>query len=91
MAEFYPLLFGRGFSLPQLLFFLLLLLTLVQGPSTGPQGRRRFASPWGRPAAAPAPASPGALRAALPLHPPAGFFSPPGSIAVRRAVNIYYQ
>lgn len=78
MAEFYPLLFGRGFSLPQLLFFLLLLLTLVQGPSTGPQ-------------AAPTPASPGALRAALPLHPPAGFFSPPGSIAVRRAVNIYYQ
>lgn len=59
MAEFYPLLFGRGFSLPQLLFFLLLLLTLVQGPSTGPQGRRRFASPWGRPAAAPTPASPG--------------------------------
>ena len=91
MAEFYPLLFGRGFSLPQLLFFLLLLLTLVQGPSTGPQGRRRFASPWGRHAAAPTPASPGALRAALPLHPPAGFFSPPGSIAVRRAVNIYYQ
>ncbi len=85
MAEFYPLLFGRGFSLPQLLFFLLLLLTLVQGPSTGPQGRRRSASPWGRPAAAPTPASPGAL------HPPAGFFSPPGSIAVRRAVNIYYQ
>ncbi len=70
MAEFYPLLFGRGFSLPQLLFFLLLLLTLVQGPT---------------------PASPGALRTALPLHPPAGFFSPPGSIAVRRAVNIYYQ
>ena len=70
MAEFYPLLFGRGFSLPQLLFFLLLLLTLVQAPT---------------------PASPGALRAALPLHPPAGFFSPPGSIAVRRAVNIYYQ
>lgn len=91
MAEFYPLLFGRGFSLPQLLFFLLLLLTLVQGPSTGPQGRRRSASPWGRPAAAPTPASPGALRAALPLHPPAVFFSPPGSIAVRRAVNIYYQ
>lgn len=49
MAEFYPLLFGRGFSLSQLLFFLLLLLTLVQGPSTGPQGRQRFASPWGRP------------------------------------------
>lgn len=91
MAEFYPLLFGRGFSLPQLLFFLLLLLTLVQGPSTGPQGRRRFASPSGRPAAAPTTAPPGALRAALPLHPPAGFFSPPGSIAVRRAVNIYYQ
>ncbi len=91
MAEFYPLLFGRGFSLPQLLFFLLLLLTLVQGPRTGPQGRRRFASPWGRPAAAPTTAPPGALRAALPLHPPAGFFSPPGSIAVRRAVNIYYQ
>lgn len=91
MAEFYPLLFGRGFSLPQLLFFLLLLLTLVQGPSTGPQGRRRFASPWGRPAAAPTTAPPGALRGALPLHPPAGFFSPPGSIAVRRAVNIYYQ
>ena len=74
MAEFYPLLFGRGFSLPQLLFFCC------------------FSSPlWGRPAAAPTPASPGALRAALPLHPPAGFFSPPGSIAVRRAVNIYYQ
>lgn len=76
MAEFYPLLFGRGFSLPQLLFFLLLLLTLVQGPSTDPQGRRRFASPWGRPC-------PCTL---LPV-----FFSPPGSIAVRRAVNIYYQ
>ena len=91
MAEFYPLLFGRGFSLPQLLFFLLLLLTLVQGPSTGPQGRRRFASPWGRPAAALHPGFAGALRTALPLHPPAGFFSPPGSIAVRRAVNIYYQ
>ncbi len=60
MAEFYPLLFGRGFSLPQLLFFLLLLLTLVQGPSTGPQGRRRFASPWGRPAAA-VPARDGSL------------------------------
>lgn len=73
MAEFYPLLFGRGFSLPQLLFFLLLLLTLVQGPSTGPQGRRRFVSPWGRPQAAPTPASPGALRAASPLHPPAVF------------------
>lgn len=62
MAEFYPLLFGRGFSLPQLLFFCC------------------FSSPLCR-----------ALRAALPLHPPAGFFSPPGSIAVRRAVNIYYQ
>ena len=83
MAEFYPLLFGRGFSLPQLLFFLLLLLTLVQGPSTGPQGRRRFASPWGRPAAALHPGSAGG--------PAAVFFSPPGSIAVRRAVNIYYQ
>lgn len=59
MAEFYPLLFGRGFSLPQLLFFCC------------------FSSPL--------------CRAALPLHPPAGFFSPPGSIAVRRVVNIYYQ
>lgn len=91
MAEFYPLLFGRGFSLPQLLFFCCFSSPLCRAPVTGPQGRRRFASPWGRPAAAPTPASPGALRAALPLHPPAGFFSPPGSIAVRRAVNIYYQ
>ena len=91
MAEFYPLLFGRGFSLPQLLFFLLLLLTLVQGPSTGPQGRRRFASPWGRPAAPPPTAPPGAPRGPVPPPPPARFFSPPGSIAVRRAVNIYYQ
>ena len=91
MAEFYPLLFGRGFSLPQLLFFLLLLLTLVQGPCPGRRGTRGCAGGWGGPAAPPTPASPGALRAALPLHPPAGFFSPPGSIAVRRAVNIYYQ
>ena len=83
MAEFYPLLFGRGFSLPQLLFFFCCF--------SSPLCRRRFASPWGRPQAAPTPASPGALRAALPLHPPAGFFSPPGSIAVRRVVNIYYQ
>ena len=60
MAEFYPLLFGRGFSLPQLLFF-----AASPHPCAGPQYR--------------------------PLRPPAGFFSPPGSIAVRRAVNIYYQ
>ena len=91
MAEFYPLLFGRGFSLPQLLFFLLLLLTLVQGPSTGPQGRRRFASPWGRPAAALHPGSAGGPAGRLAPAPSCRFFSPPGSIAVRRAVNIYYQ
>ena len=91
MAEFYPLLFGRGFSLPQLLFF-----AASPHPCAGPQYRPagqatlRIAFGGGA-AAAPTPASPGALRAALPLHPPAVFFSPPGSIAVRRAVNIYYQ
>lgn len=75
MAEFYPLLFGRGFSLSQLLFF-----AASPHPCAGPQYR---------------PAGQATLRitlgAALPLHPPAGFFSPPGSIAVRRVVNIYYQ
>ena len=75
MAEFYPLLFGRGFSLPQLLFF-----AASPHPCAGPQYR-----PAGQATLRIA------LRAALPLHPPAGFFSPPGSIAVRRAVNIYYQ
>lgn len=92
MAEFYPLLFGRGFSLPQLLFFLLLLLTLVQGPSTGP-GRADDASHRLGGGLRPPPPRlrRGPCGPPLPLHPPAGFFSPPGSIAVRRAVNIYYQ
>lgn len=91
MAEFYPLLFGRGFSLPQLLFFLLLLLTLVQGPVPARRAGDASHRLGGGLRPPSTPASPGALRAALPLHPPAGFFSPPGSIAVRRAVNIYYQ
>ena len=34
MAEFYPLLFGRGFSLPQLLFF-----AASPHPCAGPQYR----------------------------------------------------
>ena len=92
MAEFYPLLFGRGFSLSQLLFFCCFSSPLWHGPASRSR-RAGDAShrPKGglRPPSTPAP--PGALRAALPLHPPAVFFSPPGSIAVRRAVNIYYQ
>ena len=87
MAEFYPLLFGRGFSLPQLLFFCCFSSPLCRAPVPA----RRAGDASHRLGAAPTPASPGALRAALPLHPPAVFFSPPGSIAVRRAVNIYYQ
>lgn len=91
MAEFYPLLFGRGFSLSQLLFFCCFSSPLCRAPVPARRADDASHRLWGRPAAAPTPASPGALRAALPLHPPAGFFSPPGSIAVRRAVNIYYQ
>lgn len=73
MAEFYPLLFGRGFSLPQLLFF-----AASPHPCAGPQYRPAgqatlriaLGAACGRPST---PAPPGALRAALPLHPPAGF------------------
>ena len=83
MAEFYPLLFGRGFSLPQLLFFCCFSSPLCRAPVPA----RRAGDASHRLGGG----LPGALRAALPLHPPAVFFSPPGSIAVRRAVNIYYQ
>ena len=79
MAEFYPLLFGRGFSLSQLLFFCCFSSPLCRAPVPA----RRAGDASHRLG--------GGLRAALPLHPPAVFFSPPGSIAVRRAVNIYYQ
>lgn len=91
MAEFYPLLFGRGFSLPQLLFFFCFSSPLCRAPvpvRRAGDASHRLGGGLRPPST---PASPGALRAALPLHPPAGFFSPPGSIAVRRAVNIYYQ
>lgn len=91
MAEFYPLLFGRGFSLPQLLFFCCFSSPLCRVPVPA----RRAGDASHRLGGGLRPPPPrlrrGALRAALPLHPPAGFFSPPGSIAVRRAVNIYYQ
>ena len=91
MAEFYPLLFGRGFSLPQLLFFCCFSPPLCRAPVPA----RRAGDASHRLGGGLRPPPPrlrrGALRAALPLHPPAGFFSPPGSIAVRRAVNIYYQ
>lgn len=91
MAEFYPLLFGRGFSLPQLLFFCCFSSPLCRAPVPA----RRAGDASHRLGGGLRPPPPrlrrGALRAALPLHPPAGFFSPPGSIAVRRAVNIYYQ
>lgn len=91
MAEFYPLLFGRGFSLPQLLFFCCFSSPLCRAPVPA----RRAGDAAHRLGGGLRPPPPrlrrGALRAALPLHPPAGFFSPPGSIAVRRAVNIYYQ
>lgn len=91
MAEFYPLLFGRGFSLPQLLFFCCFSSPLCRAPVPV----RRAGDASHRLGGGRRPPPPrlrrGALRAALPLHPPAGFFSPPGSIAVRRAVNIYYQ
>lgn len=91
MAEFYPLLFGRGFSLPQLLFFCCFSSPLCMAPVPA----RRAGDASHRLGGGLRPPPPrlrrGALRAALPLHPPAGFFSPPGSIAVRRAVNIYYQ
>lgn len=91
MAEFYPLLFGRGFSLPQLLFFCCFSSPLCRAPVPA----RRAGDASHRLGGGLRPPPPrlrrGALRAALPLHSPAGFFSPPGSIAVRRAVNIYYQ
>lgn len=91
MAEFYPLLFGRGFSLPQLLFFCCFSSPLCRAPVPA----RRAGDASHRLGGGLRPPPPrlrrGAPRAALPLHPPAGFFSPPGSIAVRRAVNIYYQ
>lgn len=91
MAEFYPLLFGRGFSLPQLLFFCCFSSPLCRAPVPV----RRAGDASHRLGGGLRPPPPrlrrGGLRAALPLHPPAGFFSPPGSIAVRRAVNIYYQ
>lgn len=91
MAEFYPLLFGRGFSLPQLLFFCCFSSPLCRAPVPA----RRAGDASHRLGGGLRPPPPrlrrGALRAALPLHPPAGFFSPPGSIAVRHAVNIYYQ
>ncbi len=91
MAEFYPLLFGRGFSLSQLLFFCCFSSPLCRAPVPA----RRAGDASHRLGGGLRPPPPrlrrGALRAALPLHPPAGFFSPPGSIAVRRAVNIYYQ
>lgn len=91
MAEFYPLIFGRGFSLPQLLFFCCFSSPLCRAPVPA----RRAGDASHRLGGGLRPPPPrlrrGALRAALPLHPPAGFFSPPGSIAVRRAVNIYYQ
>lgn len=91
MAEFYPLLFGRGFSLSQLLFFCCFSSPLYRAPVPA----RRAGDASHRLGGGRRPPPPrlrrGALRAALPLHPPAGFFSPPGSIAVRRAVNIYYQ
>ncbi len=89
MAEFYPLLFGRGFSLPQLLFF-----AASPHPCAGPQyrpaGQATLRIALGAACGRPHPAPPGALRAACPctLLP---VFLPPGSIAVRRAVNIYYQ
>lgn len=91
MAEFYPLLFGRGFSLPQLLFFCCFSSPLCRAPVPA----RRAGDASHRLGGGLRPPPPrlrrGVLRAALPLHPPAGFFFPPGSIAVRRAVNIYYQ
>lgn len=85
MAEFYPLLFGRGFSLSQLLFFCCFSSPLCRAPVPARRAGDASHRPKGglRPPSTPAP--PGAL------HPPAVFFSPPGSIAVRRAVNIYYQ
>lgn len=91
MAEFYPLLFGRGFSLPQLLLFCCFSSPLRRAPVPARRAGDASHRLGGGLRPPSTPASPGALRAALPLHPPAGFFSPPGSIAVRRAVNIYYQ
>ena len=91
MAEFYPLLFGRGFSLPQLLFFCCFSSPLCRAPVPARRAGDASHRLEGGLRPPPTPALPGALRTALPLHPPAGFFSPPGSIAVRRAVNIYYQ
>lgn len=91
MAEFYPLLFGRGFSLPQLLFFCCFSSPLCRAPVPARRAGDASHRLGGGLRPPSTPASPGALRGALPLHPPAGFFSPPGSIAVRRAVNIYYQ
>lgn len=92
MAEFYPLLFGRGFSLPQLLFFCCFSHPWCRAPVPARAGQATLRIALGAACGRPHPGfAGGPARAALPLHPPAGFFSPPGSIAVRRAVNIYYQ
>lgn len=74
MAEFYPLLFGRGFSLPQLLFFCCFSSPLCRAPVPA---RREATLRIALRAALPAALHPGfagALRARpCPCTPPAGF------------------
>lgn len=91
MAEFYPLLFGRGFSLSQLLFFCCFSSPLCRAPV--PARRAGDASHRLGGGLRPPlhPGSAGGPAGRLAPAPSCRFFSPPGSIAVRRAVNIYYQ
>lgn len=91
MAEFYPLLFGRGFSLPQLLFFFAASPHPCAGPQYRPAGQATLRIALGAACGRPHPGFAGGPAGRLAPAPSCRFFSPPGSIAVRRAVNIYYQ
>lgn len=71
MAEFYPLLFGRGFSLPQLLLFCCFSSPLRRAPVPARAGQATLRIALGG-CGAPTPASRGPC-GRLALHPPAGF------------------
>lgn len=75
MAEFYPLLFGRGFSLSQLLFFCCFSSPLCRAPVPV----RRAGDASHRLGGGLRPPPPrlrrGPCGPPYPLHPPAGFFS----------------
>lgn len=91
MAEFYPLLFGRGFSLPQLLLFCCFSSPLRRAPVPARAGQATLRIALGAACGRPHPGLRRGPCGRLAPAPSCRFFSPPGSIAVRRAVNIYYQ